>query len=231
MNKLTMPADAARMVFRLARGEFKRPQYTQRDLSPLEVYLREYQANRLAQTHADFLDSPTFAQAARFFLTDVYAAKDFSQRDAELEALYEFMRPVLPAEAVASLSNAVRLNDLTNRLDADLMEALREFGVTEQFTPDEYAAAYREGDYNARVEQIDLVVLVMREVAQLHTMPFVGAALKASRGAARRLGWEELHDFLTRGYDAWRGVRDPEPFLAAVERRETLENNRLFGRG
>ena len=49
--------------------------------------LREWQAARLAQTHGDLLASPRYAQAATFFLSDLYGEKDFSERDAEVERI------------------------------------------------------------------------------------------------------------------------------------------------
>ena len=49
--------------------------------------LREWQAARLARTHADLLASPRFGQAAEFFLSDLYGPKDFSSRDEEVERI------------------------------------------------------------------------------------------------------------------------------------------------
>ena len=49
--------------------------------------LREWQAARLAKTHADLLSSSRYARAASFFLSDLYGEKDFSERDAEVERI------------------------------------------------------------------------------------------------------------------------------------------------
>ena len=59
--------------------------------------LREWQSERLAHTHADLLADRRFGPACRFFLSDVYAARDFSQRDHDIERMYNSMRLVLPA--------------------------------------------------------------------------------------------------------------------------------------
>ena len=231
MPKSFLPADAARALFRLTRGELRKPEVASVELPPLERFLRAWQSDRLTRTHADFLDNPEFGPAAQFFLTDVYADRDFSRRDAELEALYKFLQPLLSKEALESMANSVALNRLTYRLDGEMVERLEAMGVTEVFTTHQYEEAYRQGRYEDRVAQIDLVVTLMRQVADLHHYPFVGAALHTTRGPAKRMGWHELHDFLERGYDAWRGVRDPEPFLHAIHTREQALNDRLFGRG
>lgn len=230
MRRFLLPADAARMVYRLARGEFTPPSVEEAELPPLETALRVYQARRLATTHADFEADPEFGPAARFFLTDIYAARDFSRRDAELEALYDFVRPVMPAEAIESMANAVALNNLTRELDRHMVQRLEALGATDSFSDELYAAAYRQGSYDARITQIDLVVTLLRQVAGLRHVPFIGTALHATRGAAQRMGWATLHSFLVRGYDAWNGVPHPEHFINAVESRERALNDHLFGR-
>ncbi|HNJ51512.1 MAG TPA: hypothetical protein PK827_12850, partial [Accumulibacter sp.] len=49
--------------------------------------LRAWQAARLARTHTDLLSSRRYAQAAQFFLSDLYGPKDFSSRDEEVERI------------------------------------------------------------------------------------------------------------------------------------------------
>ncbi len=218
------------MVYRLARGEFIPPQVDDTELTPLEKAVRQYQAQRLADTHADLAVDPEFAPAAHFFLTDIYADRDFARRDAELEALYDFVRPVMPTEAIESMANAVALNNLTHELDGHMVQRLQALGATDDFTDAQYAAAYRQGNYEARVTQIDLVVALLRQVAGLQNVPFIGTALTATRGAAQRMGWGTLHSFLERGYTAWNGVADPDLFVQIIERRERDLNDRLFSK-
>lgn len=230
MRRFLLPADAARMVYRLARGEFVPPQVDDVELTPLEKALRQYQAQRLAETHADLAIDPEFASAAQFFLTDIYADRDFARRDAELEALYDFVRPVMPVEAIESMANAVALNNLTQELDGHMVQRLQALGVMDSFTAAQYAEAYAQGSYEARDTQINLVVALLRQVAGLQHVPFIGAALTTTRGAAQRMGWGTLHGFLERGYSAWNGIADPERFVQTIERRERDINDRLFGR-
>ncbi len=230
MRRFLLPADAARMVYRLARGEFVPPQVDDIELTPLEKALRQYQARRLAETHADLAVDPEFAPAAHFFLTDIYADRDFARRDAELEALYDFVRPVMPIEAIESMANAVALNNLTHELDGHMAQRLQALGATESFSHEQYAEAYRQGSYEARVTQIDLVVALLRQIAGLQDVPFIGTALTTTRGAAQRMGWGTLHNFLERGYRAWNGVTDPGLFVQTIERRERDLNDRLFGK-
>ena len=151
MRRFLLPADAARMVFRLAKGDFVPPTVEDVELTPLETALREYQAQRLADSHADLAADPEFGPAARFFLTDIYAPRDFARRDAELEALYDFVRSVMPTEAIESMANAVALNNLTYELDRHMVQRLVALGIDDSITPEQYAEAYRQGSYEARV--------------------------------------------------------------------------------
>ena len=224
------PHHAARALGRLGRAGMRRLQLAPEELPPLERCLREWQSKRLAHTHADLLASPEFGPAARFFLTDIYAPKDFSRRDADLLALYEFLSRILPAAALRVLKNTVELNDLTHALEEEMVENLRALGVTDSFTDEQYEEAYRQGDYDERVRQIALIVEIGRDLGRVSRLPFIGPTLHAAGVPARRLGWGELQDFLERGYYAWRTMRRPDPFLHAIEARETAILNRIFQR-
>ena len=224
------PQHAARALGRLGRAGMRRLDSTPEDLPPLERFLREWQSRRLAHTHADLLASQEYGPATRFFLTDIYAPKDFSRRDADLLALYEFLSRILPAAALRVLKNTVELNTLTHDLETQMVEDLRTLGVTDSFTTEQYEAAYRQGDYEARVRQIALIVEIGRDLGHISRLPFIGPTLHAAGIPARQLGWGELQDFLERGYYAWRTLRRPEPFLHAIEARETTILNRIFKR-
>lgn len=222
--------DAARALGGLGRGGMRRRDATVEELPPIERFLRTYQSRRLARTHADLLASAEYGMAARFFLSDIYAPKDFSRRDADLLAMHDFLRRILPAQAIRVLTITVALNDLTHALENEVVTHLAAMGVQEEFTAEEYAAAYRQGKYEQRIQQIDLIVRVGRDLSRLTRVPLIGTTLRAARGPAHRLGWGELQEFLERGFAAWKVMKDPEPFLRAIETRETAINDYLFGR-
>ena len=136
-----------------------------RELAPSLARLRAYQAARLARTHADLLRDPNTADACRFFLSDVYAPKDFSQRDRDITRMYETTRAALPGSMARALEIVIELNALTAVLDDALANRL---GDTDPITEEAYAAAYRACDnYADRARQIDLVVAVGAEIESL----------------------------------------------------------------
>ena len=79
-----------------------------RQLSPEMALLRQWQLERLTATHNDLLHSPRFGAACAFFLSDLYAPRDFSQRDQDGEHVYEIMRSFLPDRMLQTLALAIR---------------------------------------------------------------------------------------------------------------------------
>jgi hypothetical protein len=83
--------------------------------------LKQWQADRLARTYADLLASERYAPAAEFFLSDLYGPKDFRSRDEELARVVPVMVRVLPARALLTLLEAVKMDTLSESLDTDMV--------------------------------------------------------------------------------------------------------------
>lgn len=190
--------------------------------------VKRWQSSRLAATHADLLGEPRYSEAARFFLDDLYGEKDFSRRDAEFERVIPVLARALPDAALATLADAVELDALTEDLDVEVARALCE---ADQRSIDEatYAAAYRAAaPLEARGRQLDLVMTVGRSLDRLVRMPLLGGLLAAMGGPARAAGFAQIHDFLRRGYTAFRGIGGASGFLGRIDRRERLIMKRLY---
>lgn len=191
-------------------------------LTPHMRLLRQWQQDRLAATHADLLQSDRFGPACRFFLSDLYAPRDFSQRDQDGEHVYEVMRRFLPDRMLVTLGQAIELNRQTRALDDALLHVLTtELGMEDALTAEMYAEAYRLCDnYGARVRQIEMIRDVGQGVDRLTRRPFVTSILRLAHGPAHRTGWGELQQFLERGFEAFRHMGDAHPFLDTVCGRE-----------
>jgi hypothetical protein len=198
-----------------------RPQ-TAVPLDPQLERLRAWQSDRLAHTHADWLASPRYGPACRFFLEDLYGPHDFSGRDEDILNVYQSVRRWLPGALIHPLRLVVELNELTHALDAALLRELAgETGVVESITAEQYAAAYRRCDnYAERARQIDLIVTIGQEIDQVTRLPFVETSLRLAHQPAHWAGWGELQDFLERGFAAFKQMGDATPFLQSVGQRE-----------
>lgn len=224
--------DAARLLAHLHQSLAHHELVQGRTLTPLMAYLAAWQSLRLSRTYADLLNDPDYSQACRFFLSDIYAPRDFSQRDYDGTRIYNFMRRFVPEAALRPLLLALQVNHLTQQLDAALAQAMQaHLGVVDRFAQWQYEEAYRLCDnYDVRVQQIDLIVEVGRRLEVVRHLPFVGGTLRLARGPALRLGWNEMQDFLERGFAAWKALRRPQVFLNTIEQREKAILNRIYGR-
>lgn len=194
--------------------------------------LREWQSLRLARTHRDLLDSPRFGPAARFFLDDLYGPKDFSRRDDEVERIVPLMTRLLPPPALRTIAMAIGLDALSEELDSAMIAALRTSGRMRQIDDAAYGSAYRACDNRGQREaQIRLICETGKALDGLTRMPLLSALLRAMRGPAHMAGLAELHDFLDRGYAAFKHMGKAEGFLRTICDRETALMNQWLAGG
>ena len=112
-------SSTARILWELQNSEAAKHERIERDeLEPQMKVLRTFQAERLARTYADLLATKRYGPACQFFLTDIYAPKDFSQRDHDAERIYHLMRKFLPERMLYLLAKVLELNNLTKTLDS-----------------------------------------------------------------------------------------------------------------
>jgi hypothetical protein len=227
----TEQADVGRLLRELGTSDELRHQaVAPAGLDPQLARLRQWQAGRLAQTYADLLADKQFSAAGQFFLSDIYAARDFTQRDHDVARLHAWLKRVVPAPMLKLLTELVELNALSNALDQRLAQVLDEkLGEQDSLSAAVYAGAYRQCDnYAERARQIALIVEVVGQVGAGARQRLVGAALGVVRGPASRAGWVELYDFVERGYAAFRPMRDVKPFTEAIQSRETRILDQIY---
>jgi hypothetical protein len=182
--------------------------------------LRLWQSQRLSSTYADLLDDRRFSQACAFFLSDIYNARDFAQRDEDVLRIHTTLSKVLPALTLRLLTEAIDLAKLTYDLDNRLASALLSIDGF-PITPEKYATAYLLCDnFAVRVEQIERIVNLMKTIADGVKLPLVGTAVRLARYPAVKAGYSQLYDFVTRGYAAFHSLRSPQIFVHTIEKRE-----------
>lgn len=191
-------------------------------LDPHLALLRHYQSERLVSTYADFLSDRRYREACLFFLSDIYAPRDFSQRNHDVERIHAFLSQVAPAHLIQILTDTVELNTLTDALDEQLLHVLvDELGMTDSLPPELYDQAYRLCDnYDERRHQIDLIAKLVEQVGKGAHLMIVGLALRLLKIPAQQAGWVELYDFLERGYQAFKQIRDVMKLVNAIRQRE-----------
>jgi hypothetical protein len=193
------------------------------------LYLREWQAGRLARSHAELLVNTRFGPAARFFISDLYGPKDFSSRDEEVERILPLLIKMLPASALRTVALAVELDALTEELDSAMVAELCRVGRIEQIDENAYAAAYRAVGCRAeRLRQIVLIRETGEALERLTTKPLLSSLLKMMRRPAQVAGLGDLHQFLEHGFNAFRGMGSASDFLDSIDGKERHVLKRLF---
>lgn len=194
--------------------------------------LKAWQSARLARTHADLLADARYHEAARFFLDELYGTHDVSLRDAELTRIVPKLTAVLPERALATVAEAVRLDALSESLDADVVAQLRRAGRVADIDEAAYAAAYRAcGRADERREQIALVDDIGRSLDRLTRLPLLATTLKLMRRPAEAAGLGALHRFLRQGFEAFRSMHGADIFLDTIRDRETALMQRWLAGG
>ena len=186
--------------------------------------LKAYQSARLKMTHADLLAAPETHDAALFFLNELYGSADLSQRDADLERIIPTMQRVLPLHPLQTITQAILLDALSERLDTAM--ALLLGG---EFDEQAYGAAYRNAGVRAlRDSQLTLVQALGDSLCELVRIPFLSVMLGVMRGPARLAGLGQLQQFLEHGFGTFKRLNQPAQFVHAIVKRERAILERLY---
>lgn len=215
---------ARRLAEQLERSRLARlRQYDGQGLRPECRVLAAWQAARLRHTYRDLLEMSRYRKAVEFFLTDLYGDKDFSARDEGVERVYPIMSRVMPGAALLTISIGIELHAISQELDLDMVAMLwGEMNIGDRLDATAYAEAYRRcGNIDARRRQISIVREVGESLDSVVFKPFIYNAVKLGRGPAKMAGLLELHDFIERGFIAFRAMKGSEDFIDAIVTRET----------
>lgn len=226
MNANGSPAD--RLATALRRViELRRELEADARLRATWQAVKRWQAERLRRSYADLLAQPRLRPACEFFLSELYGAKDFSQRDQEALRVVPMLARMLPERAVTTMVLAVELDELSEQLDERV--ARRISGVVDDAS---YAAAYRAAGTPAeREHQIDTIDRIGRSLERLARIPLLAPMLHMMRGPAEMAGLGHLHRFLESGFDAFVAMGSANEFLDTVRSRETTLMKTLFAGG
>jgi len=103
----------------------------------------EWQSQRIGQTYDDVAAQDRYDLALAYFKDDMYGAKDYSKRDADVKKVYPIVERIMPNRLFYILVFIMELNALSMELDEAQAIELVKMGVIDNITPDNYAEAYR----------------------------------------------------------------------------------------
>lgn len=202
-----------------------------RGLAQAVTELKEFQARRFAGSYLDLLESRQYQAGARFFLEELYSAKDYSERDAQFDRIAGALERIFPAQVVQTAVSLAQLHCLTEQLD----QAMAQIWMANADKPEEarYLSAWRTVDRrNDRNRQLVSVMEIGHELSRLTKKPGLRMMLKIMRGPANLAGLELLQQFLEDGFDTFAAMNrqgdGASSFLATVLERESSLMGRLF---
>jgi hypothetical protein len=187
--------------------------------------VKQYQHERFARTYADLLADARYADAARFFLDDLYGPRDYTERDAQFARIVPALARLFPPALVATVAELIELHALSERFDSALARALG--GDTLDATM--YLRAWQAaGDRAGRLRQIELMRSVGNALDGYTRNPLLRHSLKLMRAPARAAGLGALQTLLERGFDTFRALGGAGAFLDIITARERALVDRLF---
>jgi hypothetical protein len=196
--------------------------------SPRLATLRAWQTARIEASFADVLADPRMRAAGRFFLSDLYADRDFSARDRDVDRIMPIMVHLLPETMLRAARDAIELHVLSHALDLRMVDVMTRRRLA-RLDAERYGEVYREaGLPHLRRRQIALVVAVGRSLDAAVKRHGVHRLLRASRLPARAAGLSELQAFLERGFDAFAKLGGADRFLDRVAQGEGEVSRRLL---
>jgi len=194
--------------------------------------VRAWQQGRLSATHADYLASPRYGPAARFFVNELYSTNDLTQRHTDIERVVKVLVKFMPDKALATLATALEMDALSELLDnrlATRMRAAQGNDAPLRVQASSYRDAYRhQSDYRWRERQFALTEEIGASLDTLTKVPLLQGLLRMMRRPAYSGGVGELHDFLERGYAAFSHMKGGQEFVRTVVERERREHARLI---
>jgi hypothetical protein len=197
--------------------------------------VKRFQARRFSVTYRDLLSSTRFKMAAGFFMSELYGDRDFERRDAQFARIAGALQRLLPASTQATAVTLAQLHFQTERLDHLMGIAMASNSVVEEVNTSQYVASWRlVGRRNDRLEQLNLVLSLGRDLAQQIHVPGLRTLLHAMRLPAAAAGLMETQRFLQTGFDAFQTLEHHDPgaaeFLSHIDQRESRIIEALFDR-
>ncbi len=198
-------------------------------LMPMIHQLQYWQCERLLISHDDLAKQQRYQKAMAFFVEELYGPKDFSQRDADLVRVIPKLAKVLPEKAMNAMNDALSLNALSFDLDMAMAQYLTQHYPDSDINRDNYAKAYRSvGRYKDRAHQIDIISHLGDQLAEVIKVRGIGMLISLSRRPAKMAGLLALHEFLERGFNAFKAIGDVQSFIRPVLSREKALMQALF---
>ncbi|MBV6492735.1 MAG: hypothetical protein LDLANPLL_00732 [Turneriella sp.] len=195
--------------------------------------VRKVQVERLRKTYDDFFKNPEYTNISKYFFEQIYGAGDKASRDAAFNKIYEKLSAAVSAKRIVRVTQLKQLNELTDEQDLKIAQEFLKRHKDRKKTKmhlNDFEACYKALDNKAERElQLQLLMDTTRFFHKLAHIPLLGFVIKPTQLAAKMLGVEYIMDFFMEGYRSFKSVKNAEPFMEAIEKREKAYIEKLLG--
>ncbi|BET25811.1 hypothetical protein EV673_1097 [Limnobacter thiooxidans] len=212
------PLELQKAITALRRGEGRSAEFLL-----LKKDVKIFQNNRLENTYQDLLESKGMHKACRFFLDQLYCTHDVSLRDHQVERVLPKLEKLLPGGAVDTVRKVIYMDYLAELMDDEISSLINaeEWFSDKSLQEKMYIDAFkRQAQFAVREKQVFLVQEVGESLRKLVKLPFLGALMRMTRGAAQKAGLEDFHNFLSIGLEAFSALDKPTLFFQIIQERE-----------
>jgi len=195
------------------------------ELNARVVALKGFQQRRFSHTYADLLLSPRYGAASRYFLDELYGAKDFTRRDHQFARVAPAVVRLFPGELAETIATLAELHALSEILDTATGTQL----TSDRIGAVDYIRAWQGvGRAPDRDRQIALTLGIAAQLDRLTRLPLLRNSLRLMRAPSRAAGLFELQRVLETGFDTFRAMNGAQEFIALVGSRERDFGAALF---
>lgn len=235
MPKANSPTDTIRLALS-AVAQLRQERATSPALAQALSDIKALQSRRFSGTYTDMLHDASYTAAARFFLEELYADRDFAERDAQFSRIASTLQTVFPSAVVSTACALAELHALTEQLDQAVAEAY--MALSNDLSPGgeqaaHYLCAWRAvGNEAQRHQQLKTVLAIGEDLARFTRTPGLRTLLKFMRRPASAAGMGALQQFLESGFDTFAELtKQPggaQAFLDLIAQREGAWLDTLF---
>jgi hypothetical protein len=200
-------------------------------LENTKLAVQEFQVRRLKRDFRDLRKSEEYGPFSEFFATEIYSARDFTERNESFRRLAHQFRGLLGDEIHSGLVRLLDLHSLTDQLDEQIAGALITAGTPRNFTEAQYERAYRELDnYDERHLQIELIIESLTFTHRISQMALINVVLKSARLAVGFFSKDRTIELLEHACSTLRNISNVDYLVGEIRDRELARLNRIFGR-